>query len=106
MRAQGLRITRYADVIEQARAYLAEHPELLDRATERVEACPGLRVFAEREERERERQWRKSARNGVLEKPTNCSVSLSGSAKSGTDIVGVFSTTSTIFRGSCLVFTS
>jgi hypothetical protein len=69
-RAKGLRIQRYADVIAQARAYLAEHEEeLFAQAMEIVRTSPRHRAWAEREERERERQWRKSARNGVLEKP-------------------------------------
>jgi hypothetical protein len=60
-RAQGLRIRRYADIIEQARAYLAAHQEeLLAQAVERVQRDPKLRKIAEQEERERERQWRKS----------------------------------------------
>jgi hypothetical protein len=66
-RAKGLRITRYADVIEQARAYLAEHPELFDKALDIVRASPWHRAQAEREERELDRQRRKSARAGTLE---------------------------------------
>jgi hypothetical protein len=46
--------------MEQARAYLEAHPELLDQAAEIVRTRPGYRVFVEREERERERQQRKS----------------------------------------------
>src|SRR6516164_920039 len=58
-RAQGLRIRRYADIIEQARDYLAEHQEeLLARAAERVQRNPKLRKMVEVEERDRERQWR------------------------------------------------
>jgi hypothetical protein len=60
-RARGLRIRRYADIIEQARAYQAEHQEeLLAQAAEAVQRDPVLRKMAEREERERERQRRKS----------------------------------------------
>ena len=68
LRAKGLRIGRYADVIERARVYLAEHEEeLFAQAMEIVRTSPWHRAWAEREERERERQWRKSARAGVLE---------------------------------------
>jgi hypothetical protein len=85
-RAQGLRIRRYADIIEQARDYLAEHQEeLLARAAERVQRNPKLRKMVELEERDREREWRKSVRKGVVENPTGRSVSGTGSAKSGTE---------------------
>ena len=67
MRAKGLRITRYAEVIEQARVYLAEHPELFNKALALVRASPWHRAQAEREERELERERRKRARAGVLE---------------------------------------
>ena len=67
IRAKGLRIGRYADVIERARVYLAEHPELFDQAMERVRASRWHSMMAEREERERERQQRKRSRAGVLE---------------------------------------
>jgi hypothetical protein len=65
LQAQGIRRTRYAEVMAQARAYLAEHQGLFDQATERVQRNPTLRAMAEREERGRERQWRKS---GVVER--------------------------------------
>ena len=74
-RAQGLRIRRYADIIEQARAYLAAHQEeLLAQPAEVVQRNPRLRKMVEVEERDRERQWRKLARNGVVENPSNRSV--------------------------------
>ena len=87
MRAQGLRITRclritrYADVIEQARVYLAEHPELFDKALARVKASPWHSVMAEREERELERERRKRAQAGVLEKSTSLPVCTSDHGK-------------------------
>jgi hypothetical protein len=75
MRAQGLRITRYAVVVEQARIYQAEHQEeLLAQAMETVRTCPWYRAIAERELRDQERQRRKSARAGAVENPTGRSV--------------------------------
>ena len=71
-RAQGLRIRRYADIIEQARDCLAEHEEeLLAQAAEVVQRNPKLRKMVEVEERQREREWRKSVRNGVVENPSS-----------------------------------
>jgi hypothetical protein len=66
-RAKGLRITRYATIVEQARVYFAEHEEeLFALAMERVRTSPWHSMMAEREERERqrlerkrEREWRK-----------------------------------------------
>jgi hypothetical protein len=49
LQAQGIRRTRYAEVMAQARAYLAEHQGLFDQATERVQRNPTLRAMAERE---------------------------------------------------------
>ena len=109
MRAQGLRITRclritrYADVIEQARVYLAEHPELFDKALALVRASPWHRAQAEREERDLERERRKRARAGVLEKPTNPPVLQTDNANAGTEKTQEFPTTSAIFRGSRLL---
>jgi len=64
LQAQGIRLTTfpYAKVVAQAQVYLAEHPELFDQAMERVRASPWHSMMAEREERERERQERKLAR--------------------------------------------
>jgi len=81
MRAKGLRITRYSEVIEQARVYLAEHPELFDKALARVKASPWHSAMAEREERELERERRKRARAGVLEKSTSLPVCTSDHGK-------------------------
>jgi len=54
MRSQGLRITRYAVVVEQAQVYLAEHrEELMEQALARVQASPWHSMMAEREERDR-----------------------------------------------------
>jgi hypothetical protein len=72
LRAQGLRVVHvpYAKILVMMQAYKAAHQEeLLAQAMERVSRDPKLRAMAEREERERERHWRKSVRNGVLEKP-------------------------------------
>src|SRR5262249_57992780 len=62
LQAQGLLVAHvsYAHISALARSYLAAHQELLDQATERVRRDPTLRAMAEREERERQRQWRKS----------------------------------------------
>jgi len=67
MRAKGLRIGRYADVVEQARTYLADHPELFVRALEIVRTSPWHRAQADREERELEREQRRRARAGIVE---------------------------------------
>ena len=70
MQAKGLRITRYADVVAQARTYLAEHPELFARALEIVRTSPWHRAQADREQRELERERRKRTRAGIVENPT------------------------------------
>ena len=67
-------------------------------AMEAVRSDPKLSKMAEIEERKRERQWRKMQRKlGVLDRQSR--------DKSGTDIAGVFNTTSAIFRGSRLLIT-
>jgi len=50
----------YRDITARAMEYLREHPELLDQAMEVVHTHPWYRAMAERQERERERQARKS----------------------------------------------
>ena len=67
LRSQGIRVSYVPprDIIAQAMEYLRNHPELLDQATESVRNDPKLRKIAEREERERLRQWRKLARGGA-----------------------------------------
>ena len=77
LRAKRCQLTTfpYAEICERARTYLAEHQEeLLAQAMKAVERDPTLRKMAEREERDRERQWRKSARMGAVEKHSNRSV--------------------------------
>jgi hypothetical protein len=62
LQAQGLLVAHvpYAKISALARAYLEGHQELLDQAAEIVRTHPAYREFVEREERERERQQRKS----------------------------------------------
>jgi hypothetical protein len=98
-RARGLRIRRYADIIEQAREYRAAHPELLDQAAAIVQRNPTLSAMAAQEERQLEREQRKRARAGVIENPCR-SVTQSGSTEAGTEKTQEFSTTSAIFGGS------
>jgi hypothetical protein len=77
LRAQGLRPVHvpYVRILALMQAYKAAHQEeLLAQAMERVSRDPKLRAMAERELRELEREQRKRARNGVLEKPANRSV--------------------------------
>jgi hypothetical protein len=91
-RAKGLRITRYATIVEQARVYFAEHEEeLFALAMERVRTSPWHSMMAEREERERQRKERKRRREASR------SVCRSDHAQAGTDIASVLSATSTIF---------
>ena len=99
-RARGLRITRYSMIVAQAQTYLLNHPELFEQALARVRASAWYRMMVEREERERQREERKRARAGVIENPCR---SVSDNAKSGTEKTQLFSTTSTIFRCSCLL---
>jgi hypothetical protein len=102
-RARGLRVTRYSEIIAQAQTYLAEHrAELFEQALARVRASPWHSAMVVREERELERQQRNRARTGVIENPSR-SVAQSDSANSGTEKTQLFSTTSTIFRCSCLL---
>jgi hypothetical protein len=68
-RARGLRITRYAIIVEQAQTYLLDHPELFEQALARVRASAWYSMMVEREQREHERQRRKRARAGVIENP-------------------------------------
>jgi len=51
MRAEGLRVAYvpHAVIVEQARAYLAEHFELLEQAAEIVRTDPKFRAMAEKE---------------------------------------------------------
>jgi hypothetical protein len=72
LQAEGTLIPHvpYAKVRELASEYLAAHPELLDRATEIVRTHPKLNKMAEIEERERQRQERKLAKAGVLDRLT------------------------------------
>jgi hypothetical protein len=70
LRAQGLRPAHvpYAKVLVMIDAYKAMHrEELLAQAMVRVQSDPTLRKMVEREERELERERRKSAGAGVLE---------------------------------------
>jgi radical SAM superfamily enzyme YgiQ (UPF0313 family) len=56
LQAQGLRVSHIpqADIMARARAYLADHPELLYQAAETVRNDPELRTLAERQERDNE----------------------------------------------------
>ena len=69
LRAQGRRASN-AEVIALTRAYRVAHQEeLLARAMEDVRTSPSLHAWAMSEERELEREQRRRARAGVLEKP-------------------------------------
>ena len=72
LQAEGALIPHvpYEKVRELAQTYLEAHQELLDKATEIVGAHPKLRKMAEVEERQRERQQRKLAKAGVLDRLT------------------------------------
>ena len=61
LRAQGVRVTHvpYADINAQAAEYLRQRPALFDQAMEIVRSHPWYCAWAEKEERERQRQWRK-----------------------------------------------
>jgi hypothetical protein len=54
LQGQGLRVSHipYAHISEQAREYLALHPELLDQAAETVRNDPKLRTLAAQQERD------------------------------------------------------
>jgi hypothetical protein len=74
LRAQGLRPTHvpYTRVLAMMDAYKAAHlPALLAHAAALVQRSPKLRKMAEREEREFDRERRKRAKAGVLEKRTS-----------------------------------
>jgi hypothetical protein len=65
-----VRLTTFpnAELIALTQAYRAAHPELLEQAAERVRRDPTLRATAQREERERQRHWRKAQRSGVVDR--------------------------------------
>jgi len=70
LRAQGLRPTHipYVRILAMMDAYKDAHQEeLLAQAAALVQRNPKLRAMAEREEREREREFRKAHRSGGLE---------------------------------------
>jgi hypothetical protein len=70
LRAQGLRVVHipYVRILALMQAYKAAHQEeLLAQAMERVSRSPELRAMAEREERQRKREFRKAHRSGGLE---------------------------------------
>jgi hypothetical protein len=58
MRSEGVRlsVTPLRIIIEEARAYLRDHPELVQQAIETVRKVPQLRTLAEREARDRARK--------------------------------------------------
>jgi len=92
LRDQGVRVTLVPvhEIEEKAREYLANHPELYVQARERavrmgwIEEPQGVLVTPD--------WWGKR-------RP----VTQTGSAKSGTEKTQLFSTTSAIFRRSCLL---
>jgi hypothetical protein len=89
-RAKGLRITRYATIVEQARTYLLDHPELFEQALDRVRKSPWHSAQAEREERERQRVERKREREWrKLVVGDDLPVGPTDNAKSGTENAGL-----------------
>jgi hypothetical protein len=58
MRAEGIRLTTtpIRVINEEARAYLRDHPELVQEVIERVQNVSGFRTLAEREARDRARK--------------------------------------------------
>jgi hypothetical protein len=95
LRDQGVRVSLVPmrQIREQADLYLSQHPELFDFARERAQRMA--------EEDELRKARRRKLRAPLI--TPDLPVSLSDHAKSGTDIAGVFSTTSAIFRGSRLL---
>ena len=87
LRSQGVRVSlvKPAEISAKAQVYLQSHPELYQQALERAQR---LGMY------EKPRRWRASR-----------SVTLSDHASAGPDIVGVFNTTSAIFRGPRLLNT-
>jgi hypothetical protein len=97
LRAQGVRLTLVPirEINERAQQYLANHPELYQQALEHarkmgwVDLQPPMVTPDPAPELPKKRKRRP----------------VTGSAKSATDFAEVFSTTSTIFRGSSLLIT-
>jgi hypothetical protein len=60
MRAEGKRLSTMPIriIMEEARAYLRDHPELVQEVIERVRNVSGFRTLAEREARDRARKRR------------------------------------------------
>jgi hypothetical protein len=58
MRSEGIRVshTPLRIIMEEANAYLREHPELIEQTIERVRNVPQFRTLAEREARDRARK--------------------------------------------------
>src|SRR5262245_34645770 len=58
MRSEGVRlsVTPIRIIMEQARTYLREHPEIVQQTIERVRNVAGFRTLAEREARDRARK--------------------------------------------------
>ena len=74
LRAHCLRVVDvpYVRILAMMSEYKAAHQEeLLAQAMERVSRDPKLRAMAEREQRELDRERRKRAKAGVLEKSTS-----------------------------------
>ena len=88
--ARGQRITRYATIVEQARTYLLDHPELYAQALERVRKSPWHNMMAEREERERQRVERKRQREFDLMERADLPVYRTDQCKSGTENTSEF----------------
>jgi hypothetical protein len=60
MQAQGLKVAHIErrDIELAARAYLSDHPELIQEAAETVQRVPGLRVLSDKEERRKAKAQR------------------------------------------------
>jgi hypothetical protein len=83
--AKGQRITRYATIVEQARTYLLDHPELFEQALLRVRKSPWHSMMVEREERERQRVERKRQRELEVMERDDLPVRPTDQRKSGTE---------------------
>jgi hypothetical protein len=72
LRASGLRLGSFEqrDITARARAYLSDHPELVQLAAHRIATTPSLRKLAEQEERARRAKLSTDA-----QAPKRCSAS-------------------------------
>jgi|SRR6516165_262222 hypothetical protein len=92
---QGVRVSlvKPAEISAKAQVYLQSHPELYREAMQRAH------LIDEAEGRKKARQKLRREQLARLRRP----VLQTDSAQAGTEKTQVFSTTSAIFRGSCLL---